>query len=95
MLNSPVDIALLFGVALLIFGPKKLPEIGKALGQGLGNFKRSISDAQDEVKSAIKAAEDKPQSNQPVQPVADIGGQGAPLGASQAKVDPPNPISNP
>jgi sec-independent protein translocase protein TatA len=64
MLGSPVDIALLFGVALLVFGPKKLPEIGKALGQGIGNFKRSISDAQDEVKSAIKAAEDMP-SNKP------------------------------
>lgn len=57
MLNSPVDIALLFGVALLIFGPKKLPEIGKALGQGIGNFKRSMTEAKDEVTHALKADE--------------------------------------
>lgn len=59
MLNSPVDIALLFGVALLIFGPKKLPEIGKALGQGIGNFKRSMTEAKDEVAHALKPEENK------------------------------------
>lgn len=57
MLNSPVDIAIIGGVLLLLFGPKKLPEIGKALGQGIGNFKKSLTEAQDEVKSAIKDAE--------------------------------------
>lgn len=57
MLNSPVDIALLFGAALLLFGPKKLPEIGKALGQGIGNFKRSMMEAKDEVTHALSAEE--------------------------------------
>jgi sec-independent protein translocase protein TatA len=50
---SPVDTAIIFGVALLVFGPKKLPELGKALGQGLGNFKKHLQDAQNEVKSAM------------------------------------------
>lgn len=54
MLNSPVDIAIIGGVLLLLFGPKKLPEIGKALGQGIGNFKKSLTEAQDEVKGALK-----------------------------------------
>lgn len=54
MLNSPVDLAIVFGIALLVFGPKKLPELGKSLGQGIGNFKRSLQDAQDEVKNAVK-----------------------------------------
>lgn len=57
MIGSPVDIALLFGVALLIFGPKKLPEIGKALGQGIGNFKRSMTEVKDEVTHAVNADE--------------------------------------
>ncbi|MBX9877457.1 MAG: twin-arginine translocase TatA/TatE family subunit [Candidatus Obscuribacterales bacterium] len=69
MLNSPVDIALLFGVALLIFGPKKLPEIGKALGQGIGNFKRSMTEAKDEVTHALKAEDSKnPPTGSPVEP---------------------------
>lgn len=54
MLNSPVDLAILFGVALLVFGPKKLPELGQSLGKGIGNFKRALTDAQDQVSSVIK-----------------------------------------
>ncbi len=65
MLNSPVDIAIIGGVLLLLFGPKKLPEIGKALGQGIGNFKKSLQEAQDEVKTALK--EDPAQAGQPGQ----------------------------
>ena len=57
MLSSPVDLALLAGAALLIFGPKRFPEIGKALGQGIGNFKRALTDAQEEVKSAVAEAD--------------------------------------
>jgi sec-independent protein translocase protein TatA len=63
MLNSPVDIAVVLGVALLIFGPKKLPELGKALGQGIGNFKRSLLDAQDQLKHSFDSeskTEEKP-----------------------------------
>jgi sec-independent protein translocase protein TatA len=59
MLNSPVDLAIVFGIALLVFGPKKLPELGKSLGQGIGNFKKSLQDAQDQVKHAVNT-DDKP-----------------------------------
>jgi len=54
---GPGEIAIVFGLALLIFGPKKLPELGKALGQGLGNFKRSLTDAQSEMAAAIKESD--------------------------------------
>lgn len=55
---SPVDTAVICGLALLLFGPKKFPEIGKALGQGLGNFKKALTEAQTEFKDAAKV-EDK------------------------------------
>ncbi|HEY9783911.1 MAG TPA: twin-arginine translocase TatA/TatE family subunit [Candidatus Obscuribacterales bacterium] len=55
---GPGEIALVFGLALLLFGPKKLPELGRALGQGLGNFKKSLTDAQHEMKQAMEI-EDK------------------------------------
>jgi sec-independent protein translocase protein TatA len=35
-------------VALLVFGPKRLPEIGRSLGKGMREFKDSISGSQDE-----------------------------------------------
>jgi sec-independent protein translocase protein TatA len=37
------EIIVLFGVGLLIFGPKKLPELGKSIGEAIVNFKKSIS----------------------------------------------------
>ncbi len=67
MLQSPVDIAIVAGVILLIFGPKKVPELGKALGQGIGNFKRALFEAQDEVKTALKE-DPKDKHSPPAQP---------------------------
>lgn len=63
LFNSPVDIAIVFGVALLVFGPKKLPELGESLGKGLGNFKKALSNVQEDVSSAIKT--DAPSSVEP------------------------------
>ena len=42
-----VEILLILAVALLIFGPTKLPKLGKAIGQTIGNFKRSSAAAEE------------------------------------------------
>jgi sec-independent protein translocase protein TatA len=46
MLPGPGEIAIVIGIALLIFGPKRLPELGKALGEGIGSFKKAIDEPQ-------------------------------------------------
>ncbi len=38
------ELMLIFLLALLIFGPKKLPEIGKSIGKGLAEFKKASDD---------------------------------------------------
>ena len=38
------EILLLLAIALLIFGPSKLADLGKGLGEGIKNFKSSLSD---------------------------------------------------
>ena len=43
------EIAFIFIIALLIFGPKKLPELGRTLGRGMAEFRR----ATDELKRSI------------------------------------------
>jgi len=40
---GPMEIAIVLIIALIVFGPKKLPELGKSLGNGLKEFKASIS----------------------------------------------------
>ena len=44
-LFQPTHLMLILGVALLVFGPKKLPELGKGLGEGIKSFKKGIKDA--------------------------------------------------
>jgi len=47
-LFQPMHLLVIFGIALLVFGPKKLPELGKGIGEGIRGF-----------KSAMKAEEAK------------------------------------
>ena len=51
---------LLIGVALLIFfGPSKLPELGKALGKGIQEFKKASKELTDSVKEDVTSDKDK------------------------------------
>jgi len=43
-LLSPMHLLLIFAVALLIFGPKKLPELGKGIGEGFRALKDGMKD---------------------------------------------------
>jgi sec-independent protein translocase protein TatA len=49
-------------VAIFIFGPKKIPELGNALGKTLRSFKDGISQAEDE---AVDKEKDKEEEGQP------------------------------
>ena len=42
-LFQPTHLIVIFGIALLIFGPKKLPELGKGIGDGIRGFKRAMA----------------------------------------------------
>ncbi|NES04349.1 MAG: TatA/E family twin arginine-targeting protein translocase [Okeania sp. SIO2F4] len=48
-------------VALLIFGPKKLPEIGRSLGQAINSFKAGAKEFENEFKREAKQLEEVPQ----------------------------------
>ncbi len=41
-LFQPMHLLVIFGLALLIFGPKKLPELGKGIGEGIRGFKTAM-----------------------------------------------------
>jgi sec-independent protein translocase protein TatA len=47
---GPLEIALVLVIALVVFGPKRLPELGKSMGKGIREFKGSLStDERDEI----------------------------------------------
>ncbi len=51
------EIILLLLVVLLLFGAKRLPEIGRALGKGIREFKKSIKGIEDELEEPEKKVE--------------------------------------
>lgn len=56
------EVAVVLGIALIIFGPKKLPELGRNLGKGLKNFKESLTSAASEMKAGLTEQSDSDQS---------------------------------
>jgi len=42
-LFQPMHLLVIVGIALLVFGPKKLPELGKGIGEGIRGFKAAIN----------------------------------------------------
>ena len=57
-LTSPTHIVLLLLIALLLFGARRLPEIGRSLGSGMREFKDSVSgsDQPEELAAPIEAS---------------------------------------
>jgi sec-independent protein translocase protein TatA len=57
---GPLEIAIVLVIALVVFGPKRLPELGKSMGKGIREFKGSLStDDKDEIpaESSTKPTE--------------------------------------
>ncbi|MBU2601928.1 MAG: twin-arginine translocase TatA/TatE family subunit [Actinobacteria bacterium] len=51
---GPWEIAILVILLLVIFGPKRLPELGSSLGKAITGFKRGLKESEGEIRKAIK-----------------------------------------
>jgi sec-independent protein translocase protein TatA len=58
---GPLELIIVLVIALIVLGPKRLPEVGKSLGRGMREFKESLSgerrEEDDEEAPAIRRAE--------------------------------------
>lgn len=65
---SPAIAVVVLILALIIFGPGKLPSVGKSLGRGLKEFKEATNDVQDIVNTTVQTVDPNPaQSQSPTQ----------------------------
>jgi sec-independent protein translocase protein TatA len=65
---GPLELAIVLIIALVIFGPKRLPELGRSMGRGLREFKSSVTgdkDKEDETKPA--ELEESSKADEPVE----------------------------
>lgn len=53
------ELVVIFTLALLIFGPRKLPELGRSLGRGLSEFKRASNELKKTWEEEVKKEEDE------------------------------------
>lgn len=62
---GPMELILLLVLVLIIFGPGKLPDIGKAVGKGIGEFRKATTELEESVRgqSARPAKDDQPASD--------------------------------
>jgi sec-independent protein translocase protein TatA len=97
-LDNPLHVALLVVLLLLVFGARRLPEIGRSLGSGMREFKDSISGATPSLTQTTQQQPAPPVAQPVAQPVAPpaqaqpIGGQ-APAQPAAVPVEPaPAPV---
>ncbi len=63
---GPLEIVIILIIALIVFGPKRLPELGRSMGRGMREFKNSLTsdkdDDDDETYASWKARARRPRS---------------------------------
>src|SRR5262245_57748015 len=76
------EVLVILVIALLVFGPDKLPELARNLGRGLSEFRRASNDLR---RSVLEAAEEPRIARPPLPPTAASGGEPTP----DASAEPP------
>lgn len=66
------ELIIILVIALIIFGPRKLPELGKSLGRSLNEFKKASTDLQNTLEQEIKIEEQKEEAAKAPKPVETV-----------------------
>jgi sec-independent protein translocase protein TatA len=95
-LDNPLHIAFLVVILLLVFGAKRLPEIGRSLGSGMREFKQSVTGEAATQQTTLPAAQQPAPAPvaQPPQPATaqPAAAQPAPAQPPAAPAAPPEPV---
>jgi sec-independent protein translocase protein TatA len=65
---GPLEIIVVLIIALIVFGPKRLPELGNSLGKGIREFKDSVTGEKDDDDDDVKAISASKATATPVEP---------------------------
>lgn len=65
------ELIIIFVIALIIFGPRKLPSLGKSLGRSLAEFKRASNDLRNTLEQEIRVEETRKEIMEPIETIRD------------------------
>lgn len=92
------ELLLILAVALIVLGPKKLPEIARSLGRGLAEFRRTTDDVKREMQAAADELEAPPETGEAgdadAKPTGEATAEAAAEG-TEADTVPPSPAGDP
>jgi sec-independent protein translocase protein TatA len=96
-LFQPMHLLLILGIALLFFGPKRLPELGKGLGTSIRDFRDAMSGSKPEDKTASQLEAPKAAVAAPAAPVTPVMAAQPPAAAPapQSAANPPGTGNTP
>jgi TatA/E family protein of Tat protein translocase len=86
------ELILILVLALIVFGPRRLPEIGKSMGRLLSEFRKASHDFQRTIEDEVEAEKYKAVVPEAPPPAADATAPAAPAEATVRRDDPPPPI---
>ena len=79
------ELIIIFVVALIVFGPKKLPELGKSLGKGLAEFRRASNELKSTIEEEVRAIEAEPPARYSSEPEPESKSEPEPESKPDAK----------
>ena len=64
------ELIVIFFIALIVFGPRKLPELGRSLGRGIAEFKKATNELQSTLEDEIRFEEQRLDAAKAISPAA-------------------------
>ncbi|MEC8952489.1 MAG: TatA/E family twin arginine-targeting protein translocase [Acidobacteriota bacterium] len=93
------ELIIIFVIALIIFGPRKLPELGRSLGKSIGEFKRASNDLRNTLEEEIRVedthAPEPKKSETPTPAPVEAQASTAPVEVQASTAAAPEPASVP
>jgi TatA/E family protein of Tat protein translocase len=86
------ELVLILVLALIVFGPRRLPEIGKSMGKLLAEFRKASHDFQRTIEDEVEAEKYKAAAPETSPPPVDAAAPQAPPEATVRREEPPPPI---
>ena len=77
------ELIIIFVIALIVFGPRKLPELGKSLGKSLAEFKRASNDLRHTLEEEIRVEDVNLEKEKPAGKVAEPGKKDEPSASKE------------